>query len=199
VRLGDPAVDVDVGVKADSPTVVVAPDGRELVRVPAPKFSATAHGPLQRRHARQVGPYDPATRTQRRPSTWWCGSNAGSNWRLGETQHTGAMGTGTGSSAGRHRFGWRRTWSHIGHRVHRAPGPRRWGRRRVWKRQPGTTLLSVRPGLPHRKVRLPDGEADRGACVCSLEVNGSKGIEPRSRIRVGALGRAGIRQSAVPE
>ncbi|MFI5720472.1 IS607 family element RNA-guided endonuclease TnpB [Nocardia sp. NPDC051750] len=65
-------VGVDVGVK--DLLVVGTPDGREIERVPAPKAS-TAVQPrkraLQRRAARRQGPYDPATKTERRPSKRW--------------------------------------------------------------------------------------------------------------------------------
>ncbi|MEE2058612.1 RNA-guided endonuclease TnpB family protein [Rhodococcus artemisiae] len=74
VGLGDPVVGVDVGVKADALLVVATPDGRELERVPAPKSLTAAQGrlrALQRRHARQVGPYDPSTKTTRQPSKRW--------------------------------------------------------------------------------------------------------------------------------
>ena len=74
VGAGEPVVGVDVGVKADSLIVVATPDGRELDRVPAPKSLTAAQArlrALQRRHARQVGPYDPSTKTKRRPSKRW--------------------------------------------------------------------------------------------------------------------------------
>ncbi|MFD6894763.1 IS607 family element RNA-guided endonuclease TnpB [Rhodococcus sp. NPDC060086] len=74
VGLGEPVVGVDVGVKADSLMVVATPDGRELDRVPAPKSLTAAQDrlrALQRRAARQHGPYDPSTKTKRRPSKRW--------------------------------------------------------------------------------------------------------------------------------
>jgi putative transposase len=71
---GVPAVGVDVGVKADSLLVVAAADGREIGRVPAPKSLAAAQTrlrALQRRAARQQGPWDPGTKTKRPPSKRW--------------------------------------------------------------------------------------------------------------------------------
>jgi putative transposase len=71
---GVPAVGVDVGVKADSLLVIAAPDGRETGRIPAPKSLAAAQGrlrALQRKAARQQGPWDPGTRTRRPPSRRW--------------------------------------------------------------------------------------------------------------------------------
>lgn len=73
-RSPHPVVGVDVGVKADSLLVVATPDGREIDRVPAPKSLAKAQArlrALQRRAARQLGPYDPATKTTRAPSKRW--------------------------------------------------------------------------------------------------------------------------------
>lgn len=67
-------VGVDVGVKADSLLVVATPDGTEVDRAPAPKSLAAAQAKLrvlQRKAARQSGPYDPATRTKRQPSKRW--------------------------------------------------------------------------------------------------------------------------------
>lgn len=74
VGLGDPIVGVDVGVKADSLIVVATPDGREVDRVAAPKSLTKAQARLrvlQRKTARQHGPYDPVTRTKRAPSNRW--------------------------------------------------------------------------------------------------------------------------------
>jgi putative transposase len=71
---GAAVVGVDVGVKADSLLVVATPDGREIERVPAPKSLTVAQDrlrSLQRRAARQVGPYDPATKTRQEPSKRW--------------------------------------------------------------------------------------------------------------------------------
>jgi putative transposase len=67
-----PVVGVDVGVKD---TVVAAtPDGREVMRIPAPrhlKAAATTIARLQRKAARQVGPYDATTRRRQTPSAGW--------------------------------------------------------------------------------------------------------------------------------
>jgi putative transposase len=67
-----PIVGVDVGVRD---TVVAAtPDGREVMRIPAPrhlKAAATTMARLQRKAARQVGPYDAATRRRQTPSAGW--------------------------------------------------------------------------------------------------------------------------------
>lgn len=84
LRSANPVVGVDVGVKADSLLVVATPDGIEVDRIPAPK-SLTAAQPrlrtLQRRAARQRGPYDPATKTKRIPSKRWRVTQA----RIGRT------------------------------------------------------------------------------------------------------------------
>jgi putative transposase len=75
---GVPAVGVDVGVKADSLLVAAAPDGREAGRVPAPKSLAAAQSrlrALQRRAARQRGPWNPAARTRQQPSKRWARTN----------------------------------------------------------------------------------------------------------------------------
>ncbi|MEE2062353.1 hypothetical protein [Rhodococcus artemisiae] len=69
VGAGEPVVgvvDVGVGVKADSLMIVATQDGRELGRFPAPKSLTAAQArlrALQRRAVRQVGPYDPSTKT----------------------------------------------------------------------------------------------------------------------------------------
>ena len=75
---GVPAVGVDAGVKADSLLVIAAPDGQEIGRVPAPKSLTAAQDrlrALQRRAARQQGPWDPGTRTRRPPSKRWARTN----------------------------------------------------------------------------------------------------------------------------
>jgi putative transposase len=67
---GAPVAGVDVGVKEDSLMVIAAPDGRETRRVPAPKSLTAAQGrlrALQRKAARQQGPWNPETRTRRQP------------------------------------------------------------------------------------------------------------------------------------
>lgn len=83
-RSPHPVVGVDVGVKADSLLVVATPDGREVGRIPAPKSLTAAQarlGRLQRRSARQHGPYDPLTKTKQAPSTRWRKTQA----RIGRT------------------------------------------------------------------------------------------------------------------
>jgi putative transposase len=73
-RSPHPVVGVDVGVKADSLLVIATPGGTEISRVPAPKSLTAAQDrlrALQRRAARQHGPYDPATRTKQQPSKRW--------------------------------------------------------------------------------------------------------------------------------
>jgi putative transposase len=68
----EPIVGVDVGVK--DTVVAAAPDGREVMRIPAPRYlkaAATAMARLQRKAARQVGPYDAATRRRQTPSAGW--------------------------------------------------------------------------------------------------------------------------------
>jgi putative transposase len=86
-----PVVGVDVGVKADSLLVVATPNGTEIARVAAPKSLTAAQGrlrALQRRAARQHGPYDPATRTRRAPSKRWRRTAA----RIGRTHaHAAAV------------------------------------------------------------------------------------------------------------
>jgi putative transposase len=75
-------VGVDVGVK--DLLVVATSDGTELDRVPAPKSLTTAQAQLrvlQRRAARQQGPYDPAIRSKRQPSKRWRRTQA----RIGKT------------------------------------------------------------------------------------------------------------------
>jgi putative transposase len=70
----DPVVGVDVGVKAESLLVVATPDGREIGRVAAPKSLTAAQArlrALQRRAARQQGPYDPTRRARQRASKRW--------------------------------------------------------------------------------------------------------------------------------
>ena len=65
-------VGVDVGVR--DLLVVATPDGVEVDRIPAPKAVSPAQGrlrALQRRAARQHGPYDPATGVRREPSRRW--------------------------------------------------------------------------------------------------------------------------------
>ncbi|MCZ9635304.1 IS607 family element RNA-guided endonuclease TnpB [Rhodococcus sp. BH5] len=74
VGAGELVVGVDVGVKADSLLVVATPDGREVARVPAPKSLTAAQSrlrALQRRAARQQGPYDTQTQTKQTPSKRW--------------------------------------------------------------------------------------------------------------------------------
>jgi putative transposase len=87
----DSVVGVDVGVKADSLLVIAAPDGRETGRVPAPKSLAAAQArlrALQRKAARQQGPWDPDTRTRRPPSKRW----AKTSRRIGRTHaHAAAV------------------------------------------------------------------------------------------------------------
>ena len=71
---GAPVVGVDVGVKAGALLVVATPDGHEIARVPASRSLTAAQArlrALQRRSARQMGPYDAATKTKRRPSKRW--------------------------------------------------------------------------------------------------------------------------------
>jgi putative transposase len=74
VAAGVPVVGVDVGVKADSLLVIAAPDGCEIRRVPAPKSLTGAQArlrALQRKAARQQGPWNPETETRRPPSKRW--------------------------------------------------------------------------------------------------------------------------------
>jgi len=81
-RSPHPVVGVDVGVK--DLLVVATPDGVEVALVPAPKPYAkvqTRLRALQRKAARQHGPYDPATRIKQRPSKRWVKTQA----RIGRT------------------------------------------------------------------------------------------------------------------
>lgn len=90
-RSAHPVVGVDVGVKADALLVVATPDGLEVERIAAPKSLTAAQArlrALQRRAARQHGPYDPASRTKQRPSKRWRRTQA----RIGRTHaHAAAM------------------------------------------------------------------------------------------------------------
>ncbi|MGH3490515.1 MAG: IS607 family element RNA-guided endonuclease TnpB [Actinopolymorphaceae bacterium] len=84
-----PVVGVDVGVKADSLLVIATPDGTEVGRVPAPRpltAAQTRLRVLQRKAARQTGPYNQHTRTKRQPSKRWRRTQA----RVGKT-HTRAV------------------------------------------------------------------------------------------------------------
>jgi putative transposase len=77
-------IGVDVGVKADSLLVIATPGGTEIQRTAAPKSLLAAQSRLrvlQRRAARQHGPYDPATHTKQRPSKRWRRTKA----RIGRT------------------------------------------------------------------------------------------------------------------
>nr|AAK40078.1 Rv0922-like protein [Mycobacterium celatum] len=84
-------VGVDVGVKADALLVVASPDGVEVDRIPAPKSLTAAQSrlrALQRRAARQHGPYDFQTGTRRQPSRRWRTTQA----RIGRTHaHAAAV------------------------------------------------------------------------------------------------------------
>jgi putative transposase len=83
-RSPQPVVGVDVGVKADGLLVVATGDGTEVQRVPAPKSLTAAQArlrALQRKAARQQGPYDPATSSKRHPSNRWRRTQA----RIGKT------------------------------------------------------------------------------------------------------------------
>jgi putative transposase len=76
-RIGAPVVGVDLGVK--DLIVVATPDGREVERVEAPKFLKLARRELralQRKAARQHGPWDSATSTRREASTGWTRTQA---------------------------------------------------------------------------------------------------------------------------
>ncbi|WP_342314647.1 IS607 family element transposase accessory protein TnpB (plasmid) [Mycobacterium avium subsp. hominissuis] len=90
-RSAHAVVGVDVGVKADSLLVVAAPDGVEVDRIRAPKSLTAAQSrlrALQRRSARQHGPYDPATKTKQIPSKRWRATQA----RIGRTHaHAAAV------------------------------------------------------------------------------------------------------------
>ncbi|MFD4460417.1 IS607 family element RNA-guided endonuclease TnpB [Nocardia sp. NPDC058480] len=73
-RSPHPVVGVDVGVKADALLVIATAEGCEVARVPAPKSLSAAQARLrvlQRKAARQQGPYDRVTKSRRRPSKRW--------------------------------------------------------------------------------------------------------------------------------
>ncbi len=78
-------------MKAGALLVIAAPDGREVGRVPAPKSLAAAQArlrTLQRRAARQQGPWDPDAKTKRPPSKRW----AKTSRRIGRTHaHAAAV------------------------------------------------------------------------------------------------------------
>ncbi|MEW2480178.1 IS607 family element RNA-guided endonuclease TnpB [Mycobacterium sp. NPDC049093] len=90
-RSAHPVVGVDVGVKADALLVVATPDGVEVERIGAPKSLTAAQAglrALQRRAARQRGPYDPAAKDKRTPSKRWRKTQA----RIGRTHsHAAAV------------------------------------------------------------------------------------------------------------
>lgn len=76
-RSPHPVAGVDVGVK--DLMVVATPAGVELDRIAAPKPLAAAQDrlrALQRRAARQHGPYDPVTETRQQPSKRWLRTRA---------------------------------------------------------------------------------------------------------------------------
>jgi putative transposase len=75
-------VGVDVGVK--DLLVIGTPDGAEVARIAAPKSLTRAQRrlqALQRKAARQHGPYDPETKQKRQPSARWHKTQA----RIGRT------------------------------------------------------------------------------------------------------------------
>jgi putative transposase len=90
-RSPHPVVGVDVGVKADSLLVLATPGGTEISRVRAPKSLTAAQTrlrALQRRAARQQGPYNPASKTKQTPSKRWRRTQA----RIGHTHaHAAAV------------------------------------------------------------------------------------------------------------
>jgi putative transposase len=79
---GHRVIGVDVGVR--DLVVAATADGIEVARIPAPKSLAAAQARLrllQRKAARQAGPYDPATRRKRASSARWQRTQA----RIGRT------------------------------------------------------------------------------------------------------------------
>ena len=65
-------VGIDLGVR--DLVVIATPDGREVDRIVAPRPLEAAQArlrTLQRKAARQHGPYDPETKTRREPSAGW--------------------------------------------------------------------------------------------------------------------------------
>ena len=82
VAAGCRVAGVDVGVR--DLLVAATADGIELARIPAPKSLATAQGrlrSLQRKAARQAGPYDTQAKRGRPPSNRWQRTHA----RIGRT------------------------------------------------------------------------------------------------------------------
>jgi putative transposase len=78
VGAGERVVGADVGVKDDCLMVVATPDGREVRRVPAPKSLTAARARLrvlQRKAARQQGPWNPEAKTRQPPSKRWAKTN----------------------------------------------------------------------------------------------------------------------------
>lgn len=72
VRAGAPVVGIDAGVK--DLLIVATPDGTELLREPAPQHLKQAQRKLralQRKSARQAGPWDPTARRKQEPSKGW--------------------------------------------------------------------------------------------------------------------------------
>jgi putative transposase len=72
VSVRHPAVGVDVGVR--DLLVIAATDGTEVERLPAPRSLARAQvrlRALQRKAARQQGPYDPESKERQQPSSRW--------------------------------------------------------------------------------------------------------------------------------
>jgi putative transposase len=90
-RAVHPVVGVDVGVKADSLLVVATPDGMQVDRTAAPKSLSAAQArlrALQRRAARQHGPYDPIAKVKQSASKRWRRTQA----RVGRTHaHVAAV------------------------------------------------------------------------------------------------------------
>ncbi|WP_202806032.1 helix-turn-helix domain-containing protein [Actinopolymorpha alba] len=89
-----PVVGVDVGVKADSLLVVATPEGTEVERVPAPKSLTAAQARLrvlQRKAARQQGPYDTTAKRKQQPSNRWQRTQT----RIGRTHARAAKPGGT--------------------------------------------------------------------------------------------------------
>ena len=84
VKAGAPVVGIDLGVR--DLVVVATPEGREVDRITAPRpLEAAQHRlrGLQRKAARQHGPYDPDTKSRREPSTSWCRTQA----QIAKTHH----------------------------------------------------------------------------------------------------------------
>ena len=174
VKAGAPVVGVDLGVR--DLVVVATPDGREIDRITAPRHLEAAQAKLrtlQRKAARQHGPYDPESTTRREPSTGWRKTQA----RIAKTHHRVAnlrenhLHNVTSALTKRHDVigvetlavkpmmkkgpGWKRRLNRV------SPTPRSVNCCGSWTiSRPGTAPLSSRPTAPTHlpEPALPAGQ-----------------------------------------